>query len=327
MVNKTYLFFTFWVCIFCFLNGLNAQDTLKLYLSTNGNYIKYTVGKEETLFTIGKVFQIPPVKLAEANQTDVTQPINEKKSIQVPVGSFNYYRMAMENTRPLAYTIDENESLESISKKLNVTSRLLEVWNPQLKKESIVGQKIHVGWIAFKQPVKTSGIKTPVKESGKNIAFNQKPADKKIAVKQEAENTTKNKENVTIYTPSLLDSTHQIIDSLQSVNDSLKSLGYWKEFEEENGGFSLFTQTGACVLYNLKMATGSGHYYAMHNEAVIGSYIKVESPANNKVIYAKVIGRIPKINKYHNAVLALSDNAARALNIKSPKFFGRISYR
>lgn len=324
MANKTFLFITFLIFTFCYSNGLNAQDTLKLYLSANGNYVKYTVGKDETLFTIGKAFQIPPVKLAEANQTDVTQAINEKKSIQVPVGSFNYYRMAMDNTRPLSYTITENENLESISKKLNVTSRLLEVWNPQLKKNALAGQKIHVGWIAFKKPVKTPENKTQVRESSKNIESNQKQADKKIVIK---EKTTENKESVTVFTPSLLDSSHNIIDSLQAADDSLTALGYWKEFEAENGGFSLFTQTGACVLYNLKMASGTGQYYAMHNEAAIGSFIKVESPANNKVIYAKVIGRIPKINKYHNAVLALSDNAAKALNISTAKFFCRLSYR
>ncbi len=71
---------------------------------------------------------------------------------------------------------------------------------------------------------------------------------------------------------------------------------------------SLTEESGAAVFYNLKSAA-AGVYYAFHNMARKGSVIKIMNPANHRIIYAKVIGPIPRLKEYHNAIVGLSSNA------------------
>lgn len=58
--------------------------------------------------------------------------------------------------------------------------------------------------------------------------------------------------------------------------------------------------------------------YALHNSAKIGSMIKVKNIKNNKVISAKVLGRIPA--NVNDVLVLLSGNSAEDLGVKNEKF-------
>jgi hypothetical protein len=75
------------------------------------------------------------------------------------------------------------------------------------------------------------------------------------------------------------------------------------------------------------MKLAEGVYYALHNTAEKGTIIKVTNPANSHVIYAKVIGAIPKLAEYNNCVIALTTNAAKGLMAKERRMFCKIEYR
>lgn len=66
-------------------------------------------------------------------------------------------------------------------------------------------------------------------------------------------------------------------------------------------------------------------FYAMHKSAPIGSVIKVRNMMNDRVIYAKVIGKIPNNKSNENIIVKLSGGAARYLNVLDNKFMVELS--
>ena len=69
----------------------------------------------------------------------------------------------------------------------------------------------------------------------------------------------------------------------------------------------------------------NGELLAMHNKAPINSILAVTHPHNNRTVYAKVIGRIPSINR--DTVVILSQAAARYLGAINKRFYVKIQHQ
>ncbi len=67
-------------------------------------------------------------------------------------------------------------------------------------------------------------------------------------------------------------------------------------------------------------------YLALHNQALIDSYIKVYNPMKNREVYARVIGRIPETVYGRNVVVVLSPATARLLGAIDDRFFVKVGY-
>lgn len=66
--------------------------------------------------------------------------------------------------------------------------------------------------------------------------------------------------------------------------------------------------------------------FALHRSAPIGSVIKVENPMNNRIVYAKVVGRLPE-NIYEDKVrVVLSKKVGQFLGAVDTRFFVKIRY-
>ena len=68
-----------------------------------------------------------------------------------------------------------------------------------------------------------------------------------------------------------------------------------------------------------------GALYALHRQASIGTIIQVNNPMNDRIVYAKVIGRIPEAYE-RNIEVVLSPEAARKLGARDPRFFVKTTY-
>ncbi len=75
-----------------------------------------------------------------------------------------------------------------------------------------------------------------------------------------------------------------------------------------------------------KKGTGKTSFYAMHNKAPMNSIIRVTNKLTNRIIYAKVIGRIPRTRYDSNVKVVLSANAAKILNAIDSKFYVEVDY-
>ncbi len=75
-----------------------------------------------------------------------------------------------------------------------------------------------------------------------------------------------------------------------------------------------------------KKGTSKTSYYAMHNKAPMNSIIRVTNNLTNRIIYAKVIGRIPRQRYDSRVKVVVSANAAKILNAIDSKFYVEVEY-
>lgn len=73
-------------------------------------------------------------------------------------------------------------------------------------------------------------------------------------------------------------------------------------------------------------STNPSNLFAMHRTAKVGSVIRVHNPMTNRVLYAKVIARIPPAAYDNNVIVVLSPAVARALGARDPRFHVKVSY-
>ncbi len=66
-------------------------------------------------------------------------------------------------------------------------------------------------------------------------------------------------------------------------------------------------------------------FYAMHKTAPIGSILKVKNLMNDRVVYAKVIGKLPNTQANAKIIVKLSGASARYLNVLDDKFMIELS--
>jgi hypothetical protein len=112
------------------------------------------------------------------------------------------------------------------------------------------------------------------------------------------------------------------------VNDTAEEESAFEQlYEQQTAGVSQNEESGAAVFYPLRTKAAEGVYYAFHNTALRGTILKVTNPASGTTIYAKVIGTIPNLKEYHNAIIGLSNNAVQTLKATDRRMFCKIKYR
>ncbi|MEM7105467.1 MAG: LysM peptidoglycan-binding domain-containing protein, partial [Bacteroidota bacterium] len=81
------------------------------------------------------------------------------------------------------------------------------------------------------------------------------------------------------------------------------------------------------AFWNTKEKTStSPSLYALHNKAPLNSVIRIHNPMTNRVLFAKVVGRIPKWTYSNNVKVVLPPFAAKSLGAIDPKFHVKIQY-
>ncbi len=85
------------------------------------------------------------------------------------------------------------------------------------------------------------------------------------------------------------------------------------------------TTKGTAIWINDSSHENQYRFYAMHKSAPIGSVIKVRNLMNERVVYAKVIGKLPNNKSTENIIVKLSAGAARYLNVLDDRFMIELS--
>ena len=101
-------------------------------------------------------------------------------------------------------------------------------------------------------------------------------------------------------------------------SEALKS-----RYQEEKKNKKETNAQGVC--FWPKDSKEKGALYALHRQASIGTIIQVNNPMNDRIVYAKVIGRIPEAYE-RNIEVVLSPEAARKLGARDPRFFVKTTY-
>ncbi len=312
---KIFLSILLLLCSHC----LYAQDTLWVKQKDGKPYIEHTIETGEDIFLLAKKFKVPPAQLADLNNVTYQQGLASGTKFKIPIDNFNYIRQeGIDQSKPLFYALTGADDLRSISHLFKVSQSTIQHWNNMDDPSLSDMQILLTGWISFDKNVK------PFDRLGntKSVTLNNDRAPVPILAKDNTRNAT-------------LPDTH----SAPPMRNSSYSEPILKDSKEEENGADFKTvyqqqatgleekeESGAAVAYQPKEKMKRGIYYAFHNDVAKGSILKIMNPANRRLIYAKVLGPIPELGAYQNAVVVLSSNALMALGAKEKKVFCKIKY-
>lgn len=88
-----------------------------------------------------------------------------------------------------------------------------------------------------------------------------------------------------------------------------------------NGGKSLQTSRGTITWIATENAKMSDSFFALHKTAPVGTIVRVTNLVNKRVVFVKVIGRLPDTSDNLNITLRLSSAAKNALLLNGEKAY------
>jgi hypothetical protein len=187
----------------------------------------------------------------------------------------------------------------------NVPQSAIQRWNNLITPDIETDKILQVGWIAYDSTQVPFAKNTSVANSPVQVTTLPK-----TGVIKKVSDTLGNK-NIGI-----------------TDTDSIAEPSAFEQlYYQQTTGTTVTEESGAAVFYPLKTKAGPGVYYAFHNTAIRGSILKIMNPANGRIIYAKVIGTLPKLKEYHNAIVGLSSNAISAMGAIDQRMFCKLKYR
>jgi LysM repeat protein len=303
----------------------------------------HTVGAKETLFSIGRQYNIHPRELAAFNKipfetgltigqvlkipaqktmTPVTTPVENSNSANTDLKSNSNSKAETNTTQvktevvanlsPIYHTVLKKENLFQIRMKYNkVSIDSIKKWN-NLENESLSeGMRLIVGY-------ENSNVNN--NNTTNNTSFEKYPVSSNANsdFKTNRANTLEKDE-----TPSF-----STISPTPGPKVTTEGGGYFKTaFETQSAAKNnSVEEEGKAAAFKSTSGWDDGKYYCLHNTAPSGTIVKVTNKLNQKVIYAKVLDVIPDITQNKGIFLRLSKAGAEELGVTEEQFDAIVSY-
>lgn len=268
--------------------SVEAQNGLKT--------IDHIVEKGQTLYFLSKKYDVSIQDIMRFNP-QIGKDMIVKEGMIVKIYTKPRATLNVDNYK--YHTVEKGQTLYSLSKMHNISVDDLIFLN-QLESPSIgIGDKLIVQNVDEDALFDASKIKEPAKENIPN-------------------DNTKVKEPVKDKKPEVA-----VVDKKDkgtAASSSSKDVQLYKmlyESYEESGA----DQNKAKGIGNfLEQSASKDVYLALVNGVENGQVIRVRNLMNNKVIYLKVIGKVPQSDEASNISIKLSKAAARDLKIVEDRF-------
>ena len=290
----------------------------------------HTVGPKETLYSIGRDYNIHPKELAAFNNIDLNVGLTIGQIIKIP---------SKKTMPPLVKIIkDTNARGSLINNKVNVdVKKRIPIYHTVLKKENLFQIRMQYNKVPMDSLKKWNNLTLDAVNEGMKLivgfdnisgtkAQNTSSIDSSSISSFDRNNKSNKQEE-----PIALKVAGSKKDSIQLIESSKEFLkgGFFgavyekqisdktKDHKEENGTIGVFKSTSGW---------NDGKYYCLYNSAPSGTIIKIINTNNQKFIYAKVLDVIPDIDKNVGVLIRISKAGASSLGISEEKFEGTIMH-
>jgi len=300
-------------CSFVILSQLVAAQKSDLIINKSGKdfYLEHSVGTKESLYSLGRLYNVHPKFIASYNKLDFSKGLSIDQKIRIPLTDTNFTQKGNTGT-PVYYNTDPGEGLMKISKANNdVTLASLRYWNSLSEDNTGNNKKLIVGFLLSKEMP--------------SITIVNKPVDK---IEEIAVDEVKKDEVAKPVEPITTVKTEQIITKPQE-NNLQSGNSFFKSHFEKQIKSSPVTKSETVTSGIFKTASGwqDAKYYLLIDKVEPGTIIKVVNPDNNKVVFAKVLGEMSGIRQNEGIDIRLSNAAATALGIaEQDKYIVKINY-
>ena len=282
----------------------------------------HTVGAKESLFSIGRKYDVHPRELANYNNISFENGLTigqvlkiPTKKTMAPVAETPATPQPTTTTvKPAApaptkgssqvyHTVVKSEGLYGISKKYNVTIDEIKKWNNLNSDGLVEGMQLIVGKNGS-TPVQVTPA--PAKKEEVVVAAQETKAPAPAPVKE---------------TPKPIRT-----EEVKKVNGGFAGGVFKSSYESQVGNKSTSQERGLAGIFKSTSGWEDGKYYCLHNTAPAGSYNKITNPANQKSVYAKVLDLIPDLSENKGLIIRISNAAAAELGAATGNFESSLQF-
>lgn len=294
---------------------------------------KHTVAPKETLFSIGRQYNVHPRELAEFNNIPygtglaIGQVLNiPSKKNMLPLPPISDNQPPVTETKPVVKAVEKKivpvtlvpvyhkvkkkETLYQISKLYNkVSVDDLKKWNKLSSDALSEGTNLIVGYSASGNTVSNTIKEEPVIKTEK---ITPPVVEKKPEVVPEK---TAPVQTETVKTPVV---NNTDIDFKGGVFKNL--------FNSQTKDSEITQEEGSAGVFKSTSGWNDGKYYCLHNVAAPGTIIKVTNKTTGRSIYAKVLDIIPDLKQNLGLMIRISNAASAELGASENNFECTLSY-
>lgn len=310
--------------LFCSAIIAFSQNELLVRSNDKGLYLKHTVAAKENFFSIGRLYNVPAKDIAAYNSIDMNHGLAIGQEINIPLHAANFTQSEKKG-RPVYYVVGEKEGLYRVSVKHNkVLMANLRSWNHLADDNITSGKKLIVGYLnsteansIVQKPLQPVEKKSAA-EIKKDVVVTDLPKEKKEETT--AQITEKKVDPSVRKAPVTPD---------PQVGGANGGAGYFKPlFETQIKTQSAKKeQTATAGIFKTASGWQDAKYYALLDGVEAGTIVRIVNPANNKAVYAKVLGEMSGIRQNQGYDIRMSNAAASALEVTdAEKFIVRVNY-
>jgi LysM repeat protein len=311
---------------------LFAQQNIEIKGSGTNLYIEHKVAPKESLYSIGRLYNVQPKTLASFNHLALESGLNVGQDVKIPLEKENFSQSDVstngEALVPLYHTVQPKETLYRLGVNYNkVPLSSLKKWNHLNSDALTEGSNVIVGFLKVdkSQSALANQASKPVVQ---DVQVTEKPVEKEPEVVVENKPVTKEPEVSNVAVTNTETNSSEIPASTVKTKSTINfSGGYFKKlYDQQIEKKSPFYATGNAATFKSTSGWQDGKYYCFNNDAAPGTIVKITDNNSGNIVYAKVLDGIPDIKQNSGLALILSNAAAEELGVGEAKFNCVMSY-
>jgi LysM repeat protein len=315
---------------------------------TPGLCVTHTVQPKENWYSVGRLYNISPKEIAPFNGVTMDKALAIGEQLKVPLTTANFSQngsgLPDEAFVPVYHIVQDKEWMYRISTNYNkVPVESLEKWNNINRDQAKAGTKLIIGYLKVKkdQSALASANAAPPVQSAPPpappvlvppaappvVRVEEKKPEPVIQVTEMPE---KKEEKKSIPPPPPPAEKEKMPEPkaeaykpvVSTVSNNNAAGGFFSQMFEESGKSS----SGSAGIFKSTSGWQDGKYYALMNNVAVGVIVKVTNPANDKTVFAKVLGQLPEMKESAGLTIRISDAAAAELGVSTTRFPLEIKY-
>ena len=274
--------------LFVSMQATAQRNQLRLQKGAKGFYLEHKVAAKQSFFSLSRMYNVHPRFLADYNKLDYKKGLQIDQGIRIPLTDTNYER-TQANGVPIYLKAVSDDVLTDMARFAGIRPADMQCWNTYTGSEIKKGSSWIVGFL------KTQELK-----------------DQQVKI-------TCTQKNPTPQTPQAV----QTVPSNPPAS-STSQFDYLEQIKKPPVSQQLNVMAS---VFKTSSGWQDGKYYLLIDNLIPGTIIKLINPANQKEVYAKVLGEMSRIKKNEGLDIRISNAAAAMLEVpENSKFNLQIHY-
>jgi hypothetical protein len=277
--------------LFVSMQATAQRNQLRLQKGAKGFYLEHKVAAKQSFFSLSRMYNVHPRFLADYNKLDYKKGLQIDQGIRIPLTDTNYVR-TQANGVPVYLKAVSDDVLTDMAQSAGIRPADMQCWNTYTGNEIKKGSSWIVGFLKTQE----------LKDQQVKITCTQKSP-----------------------TPQ----TVQTVQTVQAVPSNLPASSTFQSDYLEQIKKTPVSQQLNVMASVFKTSSGwqDGKYYLLIDNLIPGTIIKLINPANQKEVYAKVLGEMSRIKQNEGLDIRISNAAAAMLEVpENSKFNLQIHY-